>query len=160
MRIVRAALVVAAAALGASAVALAVQGPGTPAKDADEERTSVAGTLAADGRGWRVGARGLGLGPPWWRETAKLADYDGDGTVETVAAELTGLAGRSVSVAGEVDDDGVSVRTLNGKAFREAGKPPWAGGRKGAGACKAKAAKARGNGPPAWAPAHGRKRGC
>ena len=164
MRIVRAALVVAAAALGASAVALAVQGPGSPAKGADEERTTVSGTLAAEGRGWRVAARGLGLGPPWWRETAKVADYDGDGVVETVAAELEGMRGRSVTVTGEPDEDGVGVRTLNGKAFREAGRPPWAGGPgKGRGACKTKpqqAGSAARGGPPPWARAHGRKRAC
>ena len=127
------------------------------------------GVLTADGKGFKVAGRELGLGPPWWRESGKAADFDGDGTVETVAAELGSLTGKSVTVTGEAEDASeLGVRTIAGKVFREQGRPPWAGGPKHAdkAACKAKArqakaaAKAKGksaeHGPPPWAKARGR----
>ena len=155
MRIVRAVAVLAAVSLGAGAVALAVERP--EGEEPEERVESVSGTLAADGKGYRLNGKQLGLGPPWWRETAKAADYDGDGTVETIAVELAGLRGKTVTVTGEADDDEVGVRTLAGKPYRAQGKPPWAGGRKDKSAkCKAKAERERG-GPPPWAKAHGRR---
>lgn len=162
--------------LAASAVALAVQAPAKqkgkqPEKaEKPEVVATVSGTLVAHGRSYTLAGRGLGLGPPWWRASAKQADYDGDGTVETIAAELQGLVGKTVSLTGATDDgeqDELSVRTLNGSAYRAHGRPPWAGGRNREAKCKAKAAKAAakakkkdtGHGPPPWAPAHGKRCG-
>jgi len=164
-------------AFGASAVALAVERPQkqddeqTEKAEQPEHVTTVTGVLTADGKGFEVAGRELGLGPPWWRESGKAADFDGDGTVETVAAELKALTGKSVSVTGEAEDaTELGVRTIAGKTFREQGRPPWAGGpnRADKAACKsakvhakaaAKAGKGGAHGPPPWARAHGR-RGC
>jgi len=172
MRIVKAAAVLVAAALGASAVALAVDQPAKQDDAETEQIVSLSGALTVEGNGYRVAGRELGLGPPWWRDTGKAADFDGDGAVETIAAELEGLTGKSVTVTGEASgDDELGVRTIAGKTFREQGRPPWAGGPKRGdkGACKgskrdAKAqAKAKGrsgeHGPPPWARARG-LRGC
>ena len=166
MRIVRVTAVVLAAALGAAAVAAAVESkPERKNEDGPEQIRSVSGTLARDGDGFRLAGRELGLGARWWRETAKVADFDGDGTTEVVVTELAGLVGKSVTATGEDEGDELSVRTLNGKTLRVAGRPPWAGGPNREAKCKAKAAKAaakakaNGAGPPPWAKAHGR-RGC
>jgi hypothetical protein len=166
MRIVKVVAVLLAAAFGASAVALAVE---RPAKEDDaESAVSVSGVLTAKGRGFEVAGKELGLGPPWWRESGKAADFDGDGAVETVVAELASLTGKTVTVTGAADDEGeLSVRTIAGKTFREQGRPPWAGGpsRGDKAACKAakRQAKAAGkraeHGPPPWAKAH-ELRGC
>jgi len=177
LRILRVAAALRAVAFGASAVALAVERP-QKQDDAQPEQaerpeqvTTVTGVLTADGKGFKVAGRELGLGPPWWRESGKAADFDGDGTVETVAVELKALTGKSVSVTGEAEDESeLGVRTIAGKTFREPGRPPWAGGPNHAdkAACKAaksqaktaaKAGKGRAQGPPPWARAHGR-RGC
>ena len=161
MRIVRLTGVGLAAALGAAAVATAVER--APER---EQMSSVSGTLARDGKGFRLAGRELGLGARWWRETAKVADFDGDGTTETVVIELSGLVGKGVTATGEVEGDELSVRTLNGKTLRAAGRPPWAGGPNREAKCKAKAAKAAAKaqakgttrgGPPSWAKAHGRR---
>jgi hypothetical protein len=156
------------AALAAATVAAAVERKRDD-EDGAEQVATVSGTLARDGDELTLAGKELGVGPRWWRETAKVADYDGDGTVETVAVELAGLAGKHVTVVAEVEGDELSVRTIGGKALRAAGRPPWAGGPKGDAKCKAKAAKlaakqkakaaGKGHGPPAWAKAHGRK-GC
>ena len=174
LRIVKMTALLLAVAFGASAVALAVERPQQQDDEKNEQVATVTGALTADGKGFKVGARELGLGPPWWREAGKAADFDGDGTVETVAAELKSLTGKSVTVTGESDDESeLGVRTIAGKTFREQGRPPWAGGpNKGdKAACKAakqqtKAAaktKAKGktgeHGPPPWAKAHW-LRGC
>jgi len=168
-----------AVAFGASAVALAVEQPQKQDEQTEkaeqaeqpEQVTTVTGVLTADGKGFEIAGRELGLGPPGWREAGKAADFDGDGTVETVAAELKALTGKTVTVTGEAEDASeLGVRTIAGKTFREQGRPPWAGGpnRADKAACKsakvqakaaAKAAKGGAHGPPPWARAHGR-RGC
>jgi len=162
-----------AVAFGASAVALAVEQPqkGDEQTEKAEQVTTVTGVLTADGSGFKVGDRELGLGPPWWREAGKAADFDGDGTVETVAAELKGLTGKSVSVTGESEDASeLGVRTIAGKTLRAQGRPPWAGGpnradkascrsAKGQAKAAAKADKRGAHGPPPWARARG-LRGC
>jgi hypothetical protein len=145
-----------AAALGVAAGAAAVD-------DEPERVATVSGTLAREGDGFRLAGKELGVGARWWRETAKVADFDGDRTTEAVTTELEGLAGKTVAATGEVEGDELSVRTLNGKPVRAAGKPPWAGGPNRGAKCKAKAAKraakakAKGGGPPPWAKAHGRR---
>jgi hypothetical protein len=166
MRIVRVTAVLLAAALGAAAVAAAVESkPEQKSEDEPEQVRSVSGTLARAGDGFRLAGRELGLGARWWRETAKVADFDGDGTTEVVVTELAGLVGKSVTAMGADEGDELSVRTLNGKTLRAAGRPPWAGGPNREAKCKAKAAKAaakakaKSAGPPPWAKAHGR-RGC
>jgi hypothetical protein len=113
MRIVKVVAVLLAAAFGASAVALAVE---RPAKEDDAESVvSVSGVLTAKGRGFEVAGKELGLGPPWWRESGKAADFDGDGAVETVVAELASLTGKTVTVTGAADDEGeLSVRSIAG----------------------------------------------
>ena len=177
LRVLKLTAVLLAVAFGASAVALAVE---RPEKQDDEQPeraeqpehvTTVTGVLTADGQGFEVAGRELGLGPPWWRTSGKAADFDGDGTVETVAAELRALTGTSVSITGEAEDAGeIGVRTIAGKTFREQGRPPWAGGpdraekascmaAKGQAKAAAKAGKRAAHGPPPWAHAHGR-RGC
>jgi hypothetical protein len=171
-RILKVTALLLALAFGASAVALAVERPGRQEDERAEQPERVAtvtGVLTADGKRYSIAGRELGLGPPRWRDSGKAADFDGDGTFETVAAELQSLKGKSVTVTGEADDESeLGVRTIAGKAFREQGRPPWAGGpdRGDRGACKAKkqqakaAAKARGkggeHGPPPWAKARGR----
>jgi hypothetical protein len=173
MRFLRFALVVVAAALGAAAVAAAVEKPGGEDEPEAEQVVSVSGTLQADGKGFRIGERKAGLGPWWYRDTAKAAsDLDGDGAVETITKELQGLVGKSVSVTGEADEDEVEIRTIAGKVYRAAGRPPWAGGKDKAAKCEARAARREakekqkdkaGNGrggPPPWAKAYGFRRSC
>ena len=168
MRILKAVAVLLAAAFGAAAVAAAVEGPGGSGDDEAERVTTVTGTLQVEGKDVRLGARKVGLGPPWYRETAKAADFDGDGTVETIARELAGLEGRSVAVTGELEDDQIGARAIAGKPYRQAGKPPWAGGKNRAAKCEAKQARqaakqkdrAGRGGPPPWAKAHGFRRRC
>lgn len=167
MRIVKVGAVLLAAAFGAAAVAAAVERPAQRGEDEVERVTTVTGTLQVDGNDVRVGGRSVGLGPPWYRASARAADYDGDGAVETIAQELRGLDGRSVSVVGEADGDELGARTIAGKRYREAGKPPWTGGKSRAAKCEAKQARRaakqqqqRGGGPPPWAKAHGLRRGC
>jgi hypothetical protein len=62
----------------------------------------------------------LSIGPPWfWGDTNPLEAY----------------VGRTVTVAGEREGSGseVDVQSVDGKALREPGKPPWAGGPKAVG---------------------------
>src|SRR5262245_49676577 len=161
MRIVRVTAVVLAAALGAAAVAAAVdRRPEQRREDEAEQVRSVSGTLAHDGEVFTLAGNALGLGARWWRETARVADADGDGTIEAVVTELAGFVGKSVTATGEDEGDELSVRTLNGTTLRAAGRPPWAGRPNREAKCKRRAAaKAKGAGPPPWAKAHGR-RGC
>jgi hypothetical protein len=57
----------------------------------------------------------LSDGPPWWW---------GD------AAPLAAFVGKTVTIDGEQEEgsDEVDVLAINGKAIREPGRPPWAGG--------------------------------
>jgi hypothetical protein len=137
----RAAAVLLVAALAAATVAAAVERKRDD-EDGSVQVATVSGTLGRDGDELTLAGKELGVGPRWWRETAKVADYDGD--------EL-------------------SVRTIGGKALRAAGRPPWAGGPNGDAKCNANAAKlaakqkakaaGKAHGPPPWAKTHGRK-GC
>ena len=154
------------AALAAATVAAAVERKRDD-EDSAEQVPTVSGTLARDGDEFTLAGKELGVGPRWWRETAKVADYDGDGTVETVAVEFAGLVGKHVTVVAGTEGDELSVRAIGGKALRAAGRPLWAGGPNRDAKCKAKAAKlaakqqaeaaGKAHGPPSWAKAHGRK---
>ena len=67
-------------------------------------------TMTVDGKTWS-----LSSGPPWfWGDKNPLAAF----------------VGKSVTVAGttRAGDAEVDVQTVDGKAIREPGKPPWAGG--------------------------------
>jgi hypothetical protein len=67
-------------------------------------------TMTVDGKTWTISA-----GPTWfWGDKNPLAAF----------------AGKSVTVAGttHAGDTEVDVDTVDGKALREPGKPPWAGG--------------------------------
>jgi cytoskeletal protein RodZ len=67
-------------------------------------------TLTAGATTWELSA-----GPPWyWGDKNPLAAY----------------VGKSVTVAGEAEQGGteLDVDTVDGKAIRAPGKPPWAGG--------------------------------
>ncbi|MFL5650738.1 MAG: hypothetical protein ACJ777_05605 [Chloroflexota bacterium] len=67
-------------------------------------------TLTANGKTWDLSA-----GPPW---------YWGDKN------PLKAFVGKSVTVAGSTHEGSteLDVETVDGKAIRAAGKPPWAGG--------------------------------
>jgi cytoskeletal protein RodZ len=97
---------------------------GPKADKAPEVPVTVTGTVnqATDGKGrptftltagtttWELSA-----GPPWfWGDKNPLAAY----------------VGKSVTVAGEAEQGGteLDVDTVDGKAIRAPGKPPWAGG--------------------------------
>jgi membrane-bound lytic murein transglycosylase B len=57
------------------------------------------GTLAACGDGgWCLGDRKLDLGPDAHLADTAAHDYDGDGTAESISAELEGLAGTTVTL--------------------------------------------------------------
>ena len=99
-------------------------------------RTTLSGTLAKDGDRYLVDGRDLDVGPAWYVAAASAeGDYDGDGAVGTVAAELDGLVGTTVVLEGEIDRCGAfAVFTIDGQPYRSAGRPPWAGGPKVVGA--------------------------
>ena len=149
-----------------SAVALAVDKQGTKSADDAEVTVTVTGALHTTADGYAVGSQAVSLGPPWYAASSSL---------------VKGSLGKTVTVTGAADDDdGLSVRTINGTVYRAKGRPPWAGGPKhktptaAAAACKGKgktAAKAAkdddkdekssekadktDNGPPPWAKAYG-----
>lgn len=67
-------------------------------------------TMTVDGKTWSLSA-----GPPWfWGDNNPLAAFVGK-SVTIVGTTRTGAAD-------------VDVETVDGKALRAAGKPPWAGG--------------------------------
>ncbi len=96
----------------------------------------MSGTFANDGERYAVDNTEVGFGPAWYIAAVDAsADYDRDGTVETIAAELDGLVGTSVIVKGETGRCGdVDAFTINGQSYRSTGRPPWAGGPKRVGA--------------------------
>jgi hypothetical protein len=87
---------------------------GTIQKTTDQDGTT-AYTMLANGTTYR-----LSDGPAWWW-----------GTDDPLAAYV----GRTVEVIGEVAQGStdLDVRSVDGKALRAPGRPPWAGGKKAAG---------------------------
>lgn len=79
-----------------------------------------------------VGRVELDLGPDDWIATAgPLQDFDADGVVEPVRAELSGLVGREATFLARIDRSGEEgdVYTINGRPYRDpAGAPPWVAG--------------------------------
>jgi hypothetical protein len=127
------ALPVMAASPAPSAGPSASHGPGRPDKgpkanagseDADEAPVTLSGTIAtitdADGGAAYTLASGgktytLEAGPPWfWGDKHPLKAY----------------VGKTVTITGEqaTGSSDVDVLTVDGKAIREPGRPPWAGG--------------------------------
>jgi hypothetical protein len=104
-----------------------------PAPDLDRPSTAgstVAGTWEACGDEYCLDGRVLGLGPPWYRAVTVAADYDGDGDVRSVADELSGLVGVTVTLTVTLDGGTLDVVQIDGEAYRPdpSGPPPWAGG--------------------------------
>ena len=102
---------------------------GKPDNDKDKEKgpetpISVTGTVSesTNGKGWKVYALTAGsttyelsAGPPWfWGDKNPLAAYVGK-TVRVVGSTHAG--------SNEID-----AESVDGKALREPGRPPWAGG--------------------------------
>lgn len=90
----------------------------TREKDDDVEQTvTITGVLQKTSGGYTVGSEKVSFGPPWYAANSSL---------------VHGKLGTSVTVTGEPDedDDGVSVRTVDGVVYRAHGRPPWAGGPK------------------------------
>ena len=88
-------------------VAASVAGTVSAATDADGRPSY---TITANGKTWTLSA-----GPAWfWGDKNPLAAY----------------VGKSVTVAGtsHANETEVDVETVDGKAIRAPGKPPWAGG--------------------------------
>ncbi len=96
------------------------------------------GTLTKDGEEYAVGGTEVSFGPVWYITAVDAsADYDEDDTVETIAAELDGLVGTTVTLAGEAGRCGdIDAFTINDEPYRATtgGPPPWAGGPKKVGA--------------------------
>jgi hypothetical protein len=73
----------------------------------------------------------LDLGPRWYRAATQApADLDGDGSIETLAAELAGLVGRTVTLSVALDGGSAEVLEIDGVVYRDVAvaRPPWAGG--------------------------------
>lgn len=90
--------------------------------------TTVEGVLSFDGSNFYIGDVELHFGPAWYITTAISAyDYDGDGTEESVYAELQGLVGSHITVEGHMQSDNwLSVFSINGTPYREPGQAIWA----------------------------------
>jgi len=90
----------------------------SPTGPAPLELVGLTGTLASCPAGWCLDGTALDLGPDAQLAATAAADYDGDGSTETVADELAGLAGTSVSV--QVAKGGTVVYSVAGKPYRNA----------------------------------------
>lgn len=84
--------------------------------DKDDVDVKVTGILTKTPKGYAVGARKVSFGPPWYASQSSLVQQ---------------RLGKSVTVIGKADDedDGLSVRAIDGAVYRAQGKPPWAGKR-------------------------------
>lgn len=77
---------------------------------------------------YRLGTVDLDFGPDAWVLTAPpMQDYDGDGRVERLEAELDALVGQQVSLLVRLDDGNyAAVYVLNDRPYRDpAGPGPW-----------------------------------
>jgi hypothetical protein len=66
---------------------------------------------------WCVDGQGLDLGTEAQLSAQAGGDFDGDGTVETNAAELDGLAGAVIHLGVVPDTHPLAVRTINGLRY-------------------------------------------
>lgn len=123
-----------------------------------EVDTSLTGILAEDAGEFSVQGAVLNFGPQSFVMTGTApADYDGDGSIETVQQELIGLVGTTVTVenpnataSGGLDIDGLwkkikrgdlswpnevghfDVFSINGQEYRNPDMaPPWSGQNEG-----------------------------
>ena len=83
-----------------------------------------------DAAEFTVGAVELDFGPEAWVLTATATeDFDDDGRTEKLLAELNGLVGQSVRLAGRIDSDGeeADVYLLNDLTYRDpvSDQVPW-----------------------------------
>jgi membrane-bound lytic murein transglycosylase B len=95
-------------------------GGGTPTptpSPTPEVLDAVAGLLEANGTGWTLDDHPLDLGTGRMGDTA-AQDYDGANGIQTVGAELTGLAGRNVTL--QVRHGTWVVYLIAGKDYRNA----------------------------------------
>lgn len=76
--------------------------------------------LSGCGPGWCLAGQPLDLGPDSQLATVAAIDFDADGTVETNAAELAGLAGTGSAVAVSLKQGTNLVYLLVGKGYRNA----------------------------------------
>jgi len=123
-RVITGGMVVAAGVVFVAVISRAEPGP----FELGERR----GTLAKDGAHYLIDGQVVDAGPDWYITHAMAsADYDGDGGSETIAAELDGLVGMTVSLGVENEPgDKSNLFTINGQFYRttDGGRPPWAGG--------------------------------
>lgn len=162
-----AALALVAVAVAFSAVSGAqVDGTQTPQIGDDGEASNatanetlerVTGTLeeVETGEGdYRLGGTTVEIGARWYvEENEAPADFDGDGTVETIAEEFDGMVGQEVTLTVESDDDddveAGDVHAVGGVSYRGDGPPPWAGGPNRDGKNERRGGNS--HGPPPWA---------
>lgn len=87
------------------------------------------GTISVVGDDFALAGRELDFGPDRWMiATVAAGDLDRDGTVESWWDEVSGSAGRTVTVLGDVDDDDIDVFQIEGLAVRPlSGPAPWSG---------------------------------
>lgn len=106
-------------------------------EDADDNETveTVSGTIeSTDGEGYRLDGLRIDIGAAWYvNDTEAPADFDGDGTVETIRAEFDGLVGEDVTLTVETDGEEGDILGVEGTEYRQQGPPPWAGGPNGNG---------------------------
>lgn len=91
-----------------------------------QEKRGVIGMFGDD---FALDGRELDFGPHRWMiDTIASGDLDRDGTVESWWDEVSGSAGRAVTVLGDVDDDDIDVFQIGGLAVRPLNGPaPWSG---------------------------------
>jgi hypothetical protein len=92
------------------------------------ELTTLTGVLRPCDAGWCIESTILDLGPDdYVEDTEAPADYDNDGTLTTIADELTGLAGDEVSLEVEINGAYAAVYTIQELPYRPTdGSPaPW-----------------------------------
>jgi neutral trehalase len=81
--------------------------------------TEITGVFTYGSGIFSIDAVTLHLGPRWLMKIIQSPyDYDGDGMLETVFAELQGLVGATVTVTGHLHEDGsLSVFFINGLPY-------------------------------------------
>lgn len=89
---------------------------------------TLTGIMTYDGTNFFIATVEVHFGPIWYITSAMSAvDYDQDGELELIIDELNGLIDTEVTVEGHYQsDDWMSVFTINGEIYREAGSSIWA----------------------------------
>lgn len=83
--------------------------------------TNLTGVLAKQNMTFKIGTVRLNFGPYWYiNATTASYDYDGDGSVETILAELNGLVGATVTLYGKFacQQTRFMVMKINGLPYR------------------------------------------